>query len=70
MPVSPRACNFIKKETLPQVFSCEFCKISKDTFFTEHLWMSASEETMMESWSQYFAIVCERSGRNNEAETA
>ena len=25
-------CNFIKKETLAQVFSCEFCKISKDTF--------------------------------------
>ena len=27
------ACNFIKKETLAQVFSCEFCKISKNTFF-------------------------------------
>ena len=27
-----RACNFIKKETLAQVFSCEFCKISKNTF--------------------------------------
>ena len=24
--------NFIKKETLTQVFSCEFCKISKNTF--------------------------------------
>ena len=23
--------------TLAQVFSCEFCKISKNTFFTEHL---------------------------------
>ena len=22
--LSPEACNFIKKETLPQVFSCEF----------------------------------------------
>ena len=29
--------NFIKKETLAQVFSCEFCKISKNTFLTEHL---------------------------------
>ena len=28
----PQACNFIKKETLAQVFSCEFCKISKNTF--------------------------------------
>ena len=26
------ACNFIKKETLTQVFSCKFCKISKKTF--------------------------------------
>ena len=25
------ACNFIKKETLAQVFSCEFCDISKNT---------------------------------------
>ena len=30
-------CNFIKKEALAQVFSCEFCEISKNTFFTEHL---------------------------------
>ena len=30
-------CNFIKKETLAQVLSCEFCKISKNTLFTEHL---------------------------------
>ena len=27
------ACNFIKKETLAQVFSSEFCEISKNTFF-------------------------------------
>ena len=29
----PEACNFIKNETLAPVFSCEFCEISKDTFF-------------------------------------
>ena len=29
--------NFIKKETLTQVFSCEFCEISKNICFTEHL---------------------------------
>ena len=34
----PQACNFIKKETLTQVFSCEFCEISKNTLFTENLW--------------------------------
>ena len=28
----PQACNFIKKETLPQVFSCEFCEISNKTY--------------------------------------
>ena len=27
------ACNFIKKKTLTQVFSCEFCQISQNTFF-------------------------------------
>ena len=32
-----KVCNFIKKETLAKVFSCEFCKISKNTLFTEHL---------------------------------
>ena len=32
----PKACNFIKKDTLTQVFSCEFCKIFKNTFLTEH----------------------------------
>ena len=30
--VADLACNFIKKETLAQVFSCEFYKISKNTF--------------------------------------
>ena len=36
------ACNFIKKETLARVFSCEFCKISKNTFFIEQLRTTAS----------------------------
>ena len=39
------ACNFIKKETLAQVFSYEFCEISKNTFFTEHLRTTASEKS-------------------------
>ena len=33
-----RVSFFIKKETLAQVFSCQFCEISKNTFFTEHIW--------------------------------
>ena len=32
-----------KKETLAQVFFCEFFEISRNTFFTEHLWTTASE---------------------------
>ena len=35
-------CYFIKKDALSQLFSCEFCKISKNTFSTEHLWTTAS----------------------------
>ena len=30
------------KETLAPLFCCEFCKISKNTFFTEHLRAAAS----------------------------
>ena len=37
------ACNFVKKETLAQVLSCDFCEISKNTFFTEHLQTTASQ---------------------------
>ena len=35
------ACNFIKKEAVAQMFSCEFCKIFKNSFFTEQLWAAA-----------------------------
>ena len=37
-----KACNFIKREALAKVFSCEFCKISKNTSFTEHSLVTAS----------------------------
>ena len=39
-----QACNFIKKETLAQVFSCEFCEISKNTLSTEHLLLSVASD--------------------------
>ena len=42
--VRPEACNFIKKETLAQVFSCEFCEISKNTFFHRTPLVAASEQ--------------------------
>ena len=47
--VRPKACNFIKKETLSQVFSFAFCGISKYTFFIEHLRATASAFSLKES---------------------
>ena len=41
--------NFIKKETLAQVFSCELCKIFKNAFFTEQLRTTASIEIKVTS---------------------
>ena len=38
-----QVCNFIKKETLAQVFSCEFCEISKNTFLHKTPIVAASE---------------------------
>ena len=43
MEQKSHACNFIKKETLAQVFPCEFCKISQKTFSYRSLPMAASE---------------------------
>ena len=43
-----RVCLSIKfkaeagTESLAQVFSCEFCKIFKNTYYTEYLWKTAS----------------------------
>ena len=33
---------FNKVETVAQMFPCDFCEIFKKTFFTEHLWTTAS----------------------------
>ena len=40
----PQACNFIKKETLAQVFSFKFWEILRTPPFTEHFWTTASED--------------------------
>ena len=37
----PKGCNFIKKETLAQMFFCEFSKISKNNFLIEHIPVTA-----------------------------
>ena len=41
--VAGLACNVIKKETLAQVFSSEFCEISKNIFFHRPLPVAASD---------------------------
>ena len=38
-----QACNFIKKETLAQVFSCKFCEICKNTFCYRTALVAATE---------------------------
>ena len=52
----PEACDFIKKETLEQVFSGEFCKISKNTFFIEHPLATASIKTLAKRINGAFLI--------------
>ena len=44
MKLQAKACSFIKKETLAEVFSCKFGEIFKNTFFTEHLQATASDK--------------------------
>ena len=39
-----QACNFIKKENLAHMFSCEFCEISKNTFSNRTPLVAASIE--------------------------
>ena len=53
--------NFIEKETLAQVFSCEFCEISKNTFFHETPLMAVSlfvtvsfEDTASRAFNVFF----------------
>ena len=64
--------NFVKKEALAQVFSCEFCKISKNTFYTEHLWTTASVRalislkncTLMDSFCPKYRLQLKKFHRN------
>ena len=69
---SPRGvqiCNFIKKETLAQVFFCEFCQISKNIFsyrtppvaasvlwwwsFLFSMWRLSSFLNFMKTWANF-----------------
>ena len=35
------------------MFSCEFCEISKNTFFIEHLWWLLLEDVLDDFWMSY-----------------
>ena len=48
-----RPATLLKKETLAQVFSCEFREIFEKTFFTEHLWSTASVANCVANASVY-----------------
>ena len=39
-------CKFIKKETLPLMFSCEFCDLFKNTFLYRTPLVAASDNTI------------------------
>ena len=52
----PKACNFIKKDTLAQVFSFRFCEISKNTFFYRTPW----KRNKLLKWSKKLFLSIER----------
>ena len=58
--VDVEACNIMKKETLEQVFSCEFCEISKNTCFTEPvLQLLSFSNKIQQTLSKYKTIKSE-----------
>ena len=60
----------IEKETLALVFSCQFCKISKNTFFTEHSWTTASEHNLISDLKlgRYGTIPCKNQSKTRPNE--
>ena len=48
--------NFIKNETLAQVFPCTFCKIIKNTYFAQHLRRAASNDMIIARF--FYKIYC------------
>ena len=58
----PKACNFIRKETLTQVFSCQFCEIFKNTFFRRTPLVAASENSYQSNfrYCKLRKVTCQR----------
>ena len=55
-----RGLQLYLKKSLAQLFSCEFCKISKNTFFTEHLRTTASASLDYVSRNSLFYYFCQK----------
>ena len=51
------ACNFIKRRLWHRCFSCEFCGIFKNTFFTEHL-MNRRVLREIFALGRFYGLVC------------
>ena len=59
--------NFIKKETLPQVFSCEFYEIYRNTFFIEHLrWLLLLNIIKQKNFHRSLSTIYNKQERNQE----
>ena len=59
--VKKQSPNFIKKETLAQVVSCEFCEISKNTFSHRKTSVAASDSCSVSKCfrnKQIFSKIC------------
>ena len=54
----PYSCNFIKKETLTQVFSCAFFESFKKTFFIGHLRGCVWTKNMHQMYAITFLFEC------------
>ena len=52
-----RPATLIKRDSGTGVF-LEFCKISKKTFFTEHLWMTASVLELPKKFYEFLNKMC------------
>ena len=56
--VADLACNFIKIETLAQMFCCEFCEISLNTFSCRTLLVAASDSNVFCKINKLNASFC------------
>ena len=54
----------LRPETLAQMFSYEFCEISRNTVFTEHLWAAASGWRCFKNMNIVWKLLLKEKGSN------